>query len=211
MKFERARTNQQIENRKKEIIKACSDLYDQYDIEGINLKAIGEITSFSRSTIYNYYECKEDILLDVFYQDILVWSKAINTIVEGYETLTVELYCKKLTNSLVQNKRLLKLMSLVYTTLEKACSLEKLITFKTHIKPLMAPHIKASDQFFPQASQEAKHIFFINSNAFILGLYPMTHPTEKQQAAMDAANYPYDLEMFETLCYSGLLTLAKDL
>ena len=52
--------------RKEEIIKACTDLYDKYNFKDITIKLISEQTTFSRPSIYNYFETKEEIFLALF-------------------------------------------------------------------------------------------------------------------------------------------------
>ena len=44
--------------RRKEIIKACETLYETMGFKEITLKEIGKITSFTRTTIYNYFQSK---------------------------------------------------------------------------------------------------------------------------------------------------------
>ena len=48
---------------REEIINACEQLYRTMNFREITLKEIGSITSFSRSTIYNYFQTKEEIFL----------------------------------------------------------------------------------------------------------------------------------------------------
>ena len=49
--------------RKEEIIAACRELYENRSFKDITLKEIGQRTSFTRTSIYNYYETKEEIFL----------------------------------------------------------------------------------------------------------------------------------------------------
>lgn len=52
-------TPEQIAQKREEIINACEKLYQTMSFREITLKEIGSITSFSRPTIYNYFETKE--------------------------------------------------------------------------------------------------------------------------------------------------------
>ena len=56
-------TPELIAQRREEIINACEQLYRTMSFREITLKEIGKITSFSRPTIYNYFETKEEIFL----------------------------------------------------------------------------------------------------------------------------------------------------
>ena len=47
--------------RKDEIINACAALYETMSFREITLKEIGRQTSFTRTSIYNYFQTKEEI------------------------------------------------------------------------------------------------------------------------------------------------------
>lgn len=211
MKFERARTNEQIQERKKEILKACAKLYDESGIDGVHFKAVSEITSFVRSTIYTYYKTKEEILLDLLLEDIKIWSSDVNSILESHETLSKEDYCHEITNTFVNNTRMLRLMSLLYSILERNCSLEKLTAFKSELMGLMEPLIASVYKYFPDADDDSKQTFFYNLSCFVSGLYPTTNLTKKQKQAIKNSGIEYPSLDFGDMCYKGVLALASAL
>ena len=65
----RKATREQIVQKREEIINACEQLYQKMSFREITLKEIGNITSFSRPTIYNYFETKEEIFLGLFQRE----------------------------------------------------------------------------------------------------------------------------------------------
>ena len=42
-----------------EIVNACAELYETMSFRDITLKEIGQRTSFTRTSIYNYFETRE--------------------------------------------------------------------------------------------------------------------------------------------------------
>ena len=58
-----ARSEERTNARKEEIINACKTLYQTMSFKDITIKEIGNVTSFSRTSIYNYFETKEEIFL----------------------------------------------------------------------------------------------------------------------------------------------------
>ena len=52
-----------VDFRKEEIINACEKLYETNTFKDITMKSIGEETTFSRTSIYNYFQTKEEIFL----------------------------------------------------------------------------------------------------------------------------------------------------
>ncbi|QUI25354.1 TetR family transcriptional regulator [Vallitalea pronyensis] len=211
MRFERARTNEQRQERKKEILKACATLYDESGIDGVHFKAVSEITSFVRSTIYTYYKTKEEILLDLLLEDIKTWSSDVHFIIETHDVLSKEHYCHELTNTFVNNTRMLQLMSILYSILEKNCSLEKLTAFKSELTGLMRPLITSIDKYFPDSDDDSKRTFFYTLYCFVSGLYPTTNITQKQKEAIKNSGIDFHPVDFGTMCYKGLYALASEL
>ena len=50
-----------VATRREEIIDACEKLYKEVGFKSVNIKLIGENISCSRTSIYNYFETKEEI------------------------------------------------------------------------------------------------------------------------------------------------------
>ena len=82
MDFLRARTKEQIDQRRFDIIQACETLFNEGGYDFVNLKAISEMTAISRSSIYTYYKTKDEIMLDILIlklndwkNDLLIWTQ----------------------------------------------------------------------------------------------------------------------------------------
>ena len=52
--------------RKEEIIDACAALYETMGFRDITIRDIGAKTSFTRTSIYNYFQTKEEIFRPCF-------------------------------------------------------------------------------------------------------------------------------------------------
>lgn len=210
MTFKRARTDEQINVRRSEILRVCAILFDQGDLEDIHFKAISEMTSFARSTIYKYYATKEEILLDLLLEEIKNWSKEVESIKDKASDLTKTDFSKALTQTYVNNYRLLRLLSLLNTSLEKNSSLEKLVEFKLQFVVYLEKFYQTIKHFFPDSSDESIQMFIFTSSSLIVGLYPMSHPTDKQLAAMKKANY-HQAVNFDQVCEKAIYMLLAEL
>ena len=60
--------------RKDEIINACAALYETMSFKEITLKEIGRQTSFTRTSIYNYFQTKEEIFLALMQREYEAWA-----------------------------------------------------------------------------------------------------------------------------------------
>ena len=56
-------------SRREEIIAACRKLFQSMSYKEITIKEIAEETSFTRPSIYNYFETKEEIFLALFQKE----------------------------------------------------------------------------------------------------------------------------------------------
>ena len=80
-------TPELIARRREEIINACEQLYQTMSFKEITLKEIGKVTSFSRPTIYNYFQTKEEIFLAIYKKEYDLWNEDLASILEKNESL----------------------------------------------------------------------------------------------------------------------------
>lgn len=211
MEFRRARTNLQIEERRKEIIQAVSNILENGDIDDVNFKAISEMTSIARPTIYKYYKTKEEILLDILSDDIKVWTNIVEDFTNNNQTLSKEAFSEALALAFDRSPRMLKFLSLLSTVFEQNCSLEKLVEFKKEMMQEMSSLYRSMSKYFPEASHQELEMTLVTIMSFISGLYPMTHNSEKQIEAMRLADYKPISTDFYTICYNGIYLLLGNL
>ena len=55
--------------RREEIVNACAALYETMGFKEITIRDIGEKTSFTRTSIYNYFQTNEEIFLALFQRE----------------------------------------------------------------------------------------------------------------------------------------------
>lgn len=75
--------------RREEIINACASLYETMGFRDITLRDIGEKTSFTRTSIYNYFQTKEEIFLALLQREHEAWAADLNKILDKNHELTV--------------------------------------------------------------------------------------------------------------------------
>ena len=179
--------------RKEEIIKACTDLYDKYNFKDITIKLISEQTTFSRPSIYNYFETKEEIFLALFQKEYEKWQDEVDAIRNNNESLTKDEFAEKLAHTLEDKERLLKLLSMNMYDLEENSRIERLTEFKKAYGNAVHAVRLCLNNFFKDMSEEDTIEFIYSFFPFMFGIYPSTVVTEKQREAMTRAkvNYVY--------------------
>lgn len=173
--------------RKEEIIAACKTLYETMGFKDITIKHIAEKTSFTRTSIYNYFETKEEIFLAILQDEYELWVKELNGLAAGHENMSREELAKSLAESVDKRMLLLKIMSMNLYDMEANSRMERLVEFKK----AYGASIKAVDRligkFCPEMTDEERRNFIYAFFPFIYGIYPYTVVTEKQRTAMEQA------------------------
>ncbi len=186
-KASQARTNA----RKEEIISACAALYETMSFKDITLKDIGQATSFTRTSIYNYFQTKEEIFLALLQREYDLWHEDLETLRRTHETMTADAFAAALSRTLARRGRMLKLLSMNLYDMEANSRMENLVSFKFSYGAVMQAVTQCVEKFFPHMSAEAVQGFLYSFFPLLFGLYPYTHVTDKQKAAMDQADVPY--------------------
>ncbi len=193
--------------RKEEIIKACKELYDKYQFKDITIKLISEHTSFSRPSIYNYFETKEEIFLALFQKEYEKWKIELDEIREQNDTLTKDQFAKLLAHTLEDKERLLKLLSMNMYDLEENSRMQRLIEFKQAYKNAIEAVKLCLNKFFKNMTEEEIIKFIYSFFPFMFGIYPYTVITKKQSQAMKEAGIDYPHYSIYELAYMGIKKL----
>ena len=193
--------------RREEIINACKELYKTMSFKEITIKEIANYTSFTRPSIYNYFETKEEIFLAILQKEYELWVDELERVKNGHESMTREQIARALAASLENRALLLKLMSMNHYDMEANSRMEKLIEFKkaygaslTAVENLLIKFCRNTDV----------NAFLYNFFPFIYGIYPYAVVTEKQKAAMEQADVPFQYHSIHDLAYRCALKLLRD-
>ena len=193
--------------RKEEIISACEKLYQTMSFKDITLKEIGNETSFSRPTIYNYYQTKEEIFLALFEREYVRWNEELLSILKDNEKLIKEQLAEKLALSIANRKQLLKLLAMNNYDMEENSRPELLTSFKVAYGESIKNVCRILTKFCPEKTvkeiQDFIYVFF----PFMFGIYPYTAATDKQRQAMKEANVDFVYQSIFELTNNCLLKL----
>lgn len=196
--------------RKEEIINACEKLYQTMSFKDITLKEIGKETSFSRTSIYNYFQTKEEIFLALLKREYDAWIRELCEAMESKETMTDDEIADVLARTLDNHRQLLKIMSMNHYDLEENSRMELLVEFKVSygkaMKTVMAMLAKFRKDMDIEKRQEFVYSFF----PFMFGIYPYTVVTEKQKEAMQLAGVDYTYSSLYDLTFVAARRMLKN-
>lgn len=198
-----------VDMRKEEIINACEKLYENNSFKDITIKSIGEKTTFSRTSIYNYFQTKEEIFLALLKREYERWIEDLNVIYEQNQEMTKEVFADKLANTVTKRKNLLKLLSMNMYDMEENSRMEELIDFKKAYGDAIKTLKKCVDKFFEKISEEEREEFVCLFFPLMYGIYPYSEVTERQLQAMKISDVPYKALSIYDIAYKGIIRLLN--
>lgn len=199
-----------IARRREEIVAACEKLYQTMSFKDITLKEISNVTSFSRPTIYNYFQTKEEIFLALFELEYDRWNADLEKILNSKKGYTGKELSYQIAKSLERRTQLLKLLSMNNYDMEENSREELLASFKTAYGKSLKLFREIIVKYCPDMSgAEVEHIMYIFF-PFMFGIYPYAEVTAKQKAAMKEAEVDYKYQSIYEISYNCLIRLLKE-
>ena len=195
------------DERKDEIINACEELYQTKSFKEITLKDISEKTTFSRPSIYNYFQTKEEIFLALFKREYERWIKDLEDIYTKNDKLDKQEFAKQVALSIEKRHQLLKLLSMNLYDMETNSRMEQLVYFKKSYGESIKSVKKLLDKFFKDMKEEEKEKFIFSFFPLMYGIYPYTCVTRKQKEAMKNAEVPFKSLSIYEMAYESIIKL----
>ena len=172
-----------VNTRKEEILNAAIKLYQTKSFKDITLNDIAELTTFKRTSIYNYFETKEEIFLTLNKRHYESWCDDLENIIQNKKTLSGDEIAKNIAHSLEKREDMLRLM-MNHFDMEANSRLEVLTEFKTAFGNSMKTLDKLLEKFCPDMNEDDRTKFIYALFPFIYGIYPYTTVSDKQKEAI---------------------------
>ena len=195
--------------RKEEIINACEVLYKNMSFKDITLKEIGNVTSFTRTSIYNYFQTKEEIFLALYKREYERWNADLNNILNENKKLSKEQLAELTADSIAKREQLLKLLSMNNYDMESNSRPELLTSFKIAYGESLRIMRSILRKFCPGKTEDDISDFIYVFFPFMFGIYPYTSVTDKQHKAMEEAKVDFAYHTVFDLTKNCLLRLLR--
>jgi AcrR family transcriptional regulator len=193
-------------SRKEEIVNACEKLYQIMSFKEITLKEISVETSFSRPSIYNYFQTKEEIFLALMQREYELWAAELVSLADENSAMSAEDFASALAHSLEKRQQLLKLLAMNHYDMEEHSRPERLTEFKAAYGASLDAVRACVKKFFPETDCESFIFVFF---PFLFGVYPYSAATQKQLDAMREAKLDFKMHSIYEIIYSCVLQLLS--
>ncbi len=191
-------------SRKEEIVNACEKLYQTMSFKEITIKEIGAVTSFTRTSIYNYFQTKEEIFLALMQREYEEWSAEMFALAEENSAMSAADFADAIAHSLEKHEQLLKLLAMNHYDMEEHSRPERLTEFKLAYSASLDAVRACIRKFFPDTDCESFIFVFF---PFMFGVYPYSVATEKQLKAMREAKMDFKMHSIYEMIYSCVIQL----
>ena len=195
--------------RREEIIAACEMLYQTMSFKEITLKDIAGATSFTRTSIYNYFQTKEEIFLALMQKEYERWVEELDAMANAYTTMSVESFSSMLAHSLEKRNMLLKLLSMNHFDMEENSRPECLVDFKRAYGASIEAVRVCLAKFFPEMDAKAQQNFLYAFLPFLYGIFPYTTVSAKQRQAMSEAGLNFVYMSVYDIAYNNIRALLE--
>ena len=177
--------------RKEEIVNACAALYDTMGFRDMTIRDIAAKTTFTRTSIYNYFQTKEEIFLALLQREHELWTADLEAIARSHETLSADGFADELSRTLEKRACMLKLMSMNLYDMEGNSRIEKPCGLQNRLCRCAGGRGRLPEEVLPRMSDLDRQEFIYALFPFMFGVYPYTTASEKQKEAMELAHLDY--------------------
>lgn len=207
--WQRARTEEQVEQRVREIQDAAARLMKTLPYEKVTLLRIAQELNFTRSNVYRYFSTREEIFLSMYAADMRRWSEDIER--EFTEPLSIESFAEKWTEILCRQEQLLELSSLLAVTLERNTSEEAFRKTKLFLVELLYRLVGILRKVLPMLSDDQIVEFARTQQVLLSGAWPMSRLPERQKEILRESKIEYMILDFPVFFRDTILRLLESL
>jgi len=155
MDWQRARTDDKKNERKEAIYQAAFTLFKKNGYDKVSFNAIAVEAGFTKSNMYRYFSSKEEIFLNVFANLFKLWFEDYCGRLQKFkQNEDITLFSQAWVNSFLAQPKLLDLMPILFTSLEKNSSYQQLLEFKRLSMGLLYTVSLEISRIYPQIKNE---------------------------------------------------------
>ncbi|MET3559247.1 AcrR family transcriptional regulator [Streptococcus rupicaprae] len=178
----RARTPQEIDDRKQLILERAKELFLTIDYADLTLVAIAKDLELSRPAVYHYFRSKEELFLALLKEEYLACEQRLQEALP--HRVSQEQFCQSLVDCAFDSPLFIKLLSLHASALEAKLGYDFTYQFKKDTLPFFKTIYRLICQQFPQASEASIRIFMTQYNLLMTTCYQYSHIPDDQRQIM---------------------------
>jgi AcrR family transcriptional regulator len=208
MNWQRARSDDQIEQREAAILEAAATLFEEFRFDEITFVMIGKKANFTRSNLYRYFKTKEEVFLRLLTLDMIEWQISGTQLIEQSE-LNSKNFIALWLPLVAENQRLLRLYEILASVLEMNVSEEALKRFKIQSHDSMSLLIDSLIEKNLFDDNENAFRFLISHIALVSGMNPKLRMPSSHHKVLKELNMAPVEGYYESILAEGVNALYE--
>ncbi|MBQ4848105.1 TetR/AcrR family transcriptional regulator [Pseudoalteromonas sp. MMG005] len=212
MNWKRARTDERKNERKEAIYDAAYTLFKAKGYDKVSFNGIASEAGFTKSNMYRYFSSKEEIFLNVFASLFEQWfDNYCARLQKLKENECVDNFTEAWVGSFSEHPKLMDLMPILFSSLEKNSSYEQLQAFKRLSKNLLYRITLEISRIYPSVQGEKAFKFLNLGYAATVNCWTANSQSEALKKLYEdeefkdlKPNFEYDLSESITIVIRGL-------
>ena len=172
---------ERTKKRQNEILDACEKVYREQGFYGVNIKEISTETSFTRPSIYNYFETKEEILLGLLAREYESWCMELEALIFSAKKSSYSTLSEQIAHTLEKKETLLRILNMNLFEIEQNSRIERLAEFKKLYLRSTVALTEILHSLQSTITDLECEQFCESFLSFLFGVYPFAFHTEKQK------------------------------
>ncbi|WP_444925382.1 TetR family transcriptional regulator [Microbulbifer sp. TRSA002] len=212
MKFQRARSEAQIEQRQQNILKTARELCIEFGVLKWSLNELGRRSSVTKSNLYRYFGSREEVLMHLFAIELESLTCSLEQLM-GEGRSNVESVSKVIAAQYGERPLFCELLSISASILEHNIDVECNRQFKQSMQKTILRHANALKVSLEWISDDrafwvARVIFTFTAGLWPVAnsMLPLSRPQETSRLDNDFENQLYE---FVSLLLSGCRAEAR--
>lgn len=189
--FQRARKPAEISQRRETLLAAAAELFDAEGPQGAGLNAIAARAGFTKSNVYRYFESREQVLLELFSDELVGLVDALEKALADSPSGDVAAITEAMTASFLERPRFCKLVAILSSTLEQNVSEATIVTIKTHMYVQSGRAVSALAARLPGVSPADCGWAFSMTGLLVAGMWPGAHPPPAAAAVLARPDFAH--------------------
>lgn len=182
-------------SRREEIIAACRKAYETKSVHQTKMSDIAKYVSFSRPTIYNYFETKEEVFLALFQTEFTRWAADLDAIQPTKPFLSgtsserakrVSEFTAAVDASLAERQVVFRILSMNFHDMQTRSRREHFAAFQNALLGAREAVVRAVARAFPSTTDADRAWFSDRVGACLFGSIPYTIVREQDVSMMTA-------------------------
>jgi len=210
--WQRARSPEQKEQRRAEILGAAASLFEREGLEGAGLNAIAREAGLSKANLYRYFESREAIFLQLALADYRDWvgdvERALAPLAGSDDE---ERVVRAMVAVYASRPRLCALASALASVLEHNVSVDAVVEFKTRLMDVLLRLGNAVQVAMPSLTLDTTRQFLFTAQFLVVGLWPAAHPPPAVAEALQRPELQFACIDFERDLEQALITQLRGL